>query len=866
VSTGQVRAGAGFGELLRRYRLASGLSQEELAERSGLAVRTIANMERGRTARPHRRSVRSIALALTLPESAQQQLDRASRELGEDRLEVVPQLSEVAVGGRLAPQSLSAVPRQLPAVVPHFLGRGDELRVLTSMLEQTAAAGGTVVISAIGGTAGVGKTALALNWAHQAAARFPDGQLYVNLRGFDPGPPMSAADALAGFLRALGAAGPDVPLELDERAARYRSMLAGRRMLIVLDNAANVDQVRPLLPGTAGCMTVVTSRDALVGLVARDGAQRLELDLLPLRDAIGLLRALIGDRVNAEPAAAAALASRCCQLPLALRVAAELAAARPAVPLADVVAELTDQERRLDLLDANGDPRTAVRAVLSFSYEHLDPAAAGGFRVAGLHPGPSLDAYVAAALAGVGLQRATSLLEQLARAYLVQPAGPGRYGMHDLLRDYAREVALAVDDRAALRTAVTRLLDYYLYTAAAAMDTLAPAERHRRPRIAPPGTPSPTLTDEGLARAWLDAERASLVAATEYAAANGWPGYASRLAATLFRYLDSGGYFPEASVIHGHAHRDAQEAGDRVGESTALISLGVVDLQQGRHLRAASHLHEAISVCRETGDRIGQAEALTNLGVTDLRQGRYEPAAGYLERALALCREAGDRAGEAHALINLGFIYGRQGRSQQAVVHLTEALALCCAIGDRASEAHVLAKLGAADLRRGGHRRAADRARQSLTIFRESGNRHGEAYALDTLGRIELIQGGYQQAAGHHRRAIELFREIGDPAGEAQSHNGLGDLFLAIGLPGDASAEFAAALGLASQVCDRYEEGRAHDGLARTHDATGDSAQARYHWLQALTVYAELGVPEAGQVHARLATAAPASQADRLTS
>jgi tetratricopeptide (TPR) repeat protein/transcriptional regulator with XRE-family HTH domain len=873
VNAGQAQVGARFGELLRGYRVASGLSQEELAERSGLAVRTIANMERGRTARPHRRSVGSLADALMLPESERDQLHRASRELRAGHLALVRPLSDVPAAERLGPQALPAVPRQLPAVVPYFLGRGDELRALTRMLDEAAAASGTVVITAIGGTAGVGKTALALRWAHREACRFPDGQLYVDLRGFDPGPPMPAADVLAGFLRALGVPGQEVPPELDERAARYRSMLADRRVLIVLDNAGDVDQVRPLLPGTPGCMTVVTSRDALVGLVARDGAHRLELDLLPLGDAVRLLGALIGGRVDAEPDTAAALASRCCQLPLALRVAAELAAARPTVSLADLVGELADQERRLDLLDANGDPRTAVRAVLSFSYQHLDPAAAEAFRLSGLHPGPSLDAHVVAALVGVGLQRATQLLDQLARAYLVQPAGSGRYGMHDLLRDYARELAGTVDGKAARRTAVTRLLDYYLYTAAAAMDTLAPAERHRRPHILPPGTPSPPMTDDGSARAWLDAERASLVAATEYAAANGWPGYASRLAATVFRYLDSGGYFPEASVIHGHAHRAAQEAGDRAGESTALISLGVVDLQQGRHRLAAGHLHEAISVCRETGDRIGQASALTNLGVTDLRQGRYQPAAGYLERALTLCRETGDRAGEAHALINLGFVYGRQGRAQQASVHLKRALALCRLIGDRASEARILANLAAADRQRGGHQRAADRARQSLAIFCESGNRHGEAYALDTLGRIELMHGSYQQAAGDHRRALELFREIGDPAGEAQAHNGLGDLFLAIGLPGDARGEYAAALDLGSQIGDRYEEARAHDGLARAHDcltqagdATGDPGQARYHRLQALTVYAELGVPEADQIRAQLATAAQAAQADRLTS
>ncbi len=669
MSVGQAKACAGFGQLLRHYRLASGLSQEELAERSGLAVRTIANMERGRTCRPHRRSVRSLADALALPDPQRAQLDRAARLLAELDFVPTPELPEMLVSG---PQPQLVVPRQLPAVVPHFAGRAGELRLLASALGETARASGTLVISAIGGTAGVGKTALAVHWAHAAADRFPDGQLYVNLRGYDPGQPMPAADALAGFLRALGVVGQDIPSEQDERAARFRTLVAGRRMLIVLDNACNVDQVRPLLPGTPGCVTVVTSRDALAGLVARDGARRLDLDLLPLQDAVSLLRALIGDRVDADPAAAAALAEQCCRLPLALRVAAEMAAARPAVPLAELARELTDQERRLDLLDAGGDAHTAVRAVFSWSCRQLHEDAARAFRLAGMQPVHGLDAYAAAALTGSSLQLATQLLDQLARACLIQQTGPGRYDMHDLLRGYACELAAARDSEAERRAALTRLFDYYLHTAAAAMDTLAPAERHWRPRTTPPRTPSPLVMDDGAARAWLDAERASLVAATSHAAANGWPDHAKRLASTLFRYLDSGGYFPEAGVVHDQARRAARQAGDRSAEASALSNLGVVDLQQGRHRRAASHLQRALSLSREAGDRIGEAGALMNLGVADLRQGRYQQAVSQLERALALSRETGDRTGEAHALINLGVVRGRQGLDQQAADDLQQ--------------------------------------------------------------------------------------------------------------------------------------------------------------------------------------------------
>jgi hypothetical protein len=293
------------------------------------------------------------------------------------------------------------VPRELPADVGGFTGRAIELAELDLLLpspaEQHDGAAGPVVISAVSGTAGVGKTALAVRWAHRMADAFPDGQLYVNLRGYDPDRPVPAAEALAGFLRALGVAGQEIPLEEAERAARFRSLLAGRRLLVVLDNAATVEQVRPLLPGSPSVMVLVTSRDALAGLVARDGARRLDLDLLPAADAAALLRALIGGRAEADPAAAEMLAGLCARLPLALRVAAELAISRPDTPLAVLATELAGEADRLALLDAGGDPRSAVASVFSWSYQHLTGDAARMFRLLGLHPGPDFDRYAAAA-------------------------------------------------------------------------------------------------------------------------------------------------------------------------------------------------------------------------------------------------------------------------------------------------------------------------------------------------------------------------------------------------------------------------------------------------------------------------------------
>jgi len=709
-----------------------------------------------------------------------------------------------------------AVPRQLPGTVRHFTGRSGELAALTELLDRaTGPAPQPVVISAIGGTAGVGKTALAVHWANQVADRFPDGQLYVNLRGYDPARPMPTADALAGFLRALGVPGQDIPAETGERAAQYRSLLAGRRMLVLLDNAGSVEQVRPLLPGSPACAAVVTSRDSLAGLVARDGAARLDLDLLPATEAAALLRALIGARAVTDPAATAALAAQCARLPLALRVAAELAAARPGAPLADLVSELADRQRRLDLLDAGGDRQTAVRAVFSWSYRRLDPDAARVFRLAGLHPGPDLDRYAAAALADSTLEQASQVLDLLARAHLIQPAGSGRHGLHDLLRDYARQLSAAEDGPDGQRAALTRLLDYYLHTAAAAMDALVPAERHRRPRIARPGSPAPPVADPAAARAWLDTQRAGLVAAAVHAADCGWPGHATRLSATLFRYLDTGGYYPEAIVIHACARRAARRAGDKGAEAAALNSLGLVASRQGRYQQATSHLTQALALFKETGDIAGQARALGGLGSWGWRQGRYRQATGHLRQALELYRQVGDRNGEARTLGNLGVIEQRVGQYQQATSHLTQALALC----------------------------------------RETGDRTGQAAALVNLGIADQRQGKHEQATSHLTQALALFRETGDRAGEAGSLNSLGQVSLATGQLGHARSQHVSALDLASQIGDKYEQARAHHGLGCACHAADDASQARRHWQKALALYTRLNAPEADDVRAQLAAA-----------
>jgi tetratricopeptide (TPR) repeat protein len=704
----------------------------------------------------------------------------------------------------------------------------------------------------VAGTAGVGKTAIAVQWAHQVAGSFPDGQLYVNLRGYDPEQPMTAAEALARFLRDLGMHGSDIPAEVGERAACYRSLLAGRRMLIVLDNAGQAEHVRPLLPATPGCAAVVTSRDALAGLVARDGARRLDLDLLPVGDAVTLLRALVGERVDQEPDAVAVLVAQCCRLPLALRVAAEMASARPGSSLADLAAELADTEHRLDLLDVGGDPRAAVRTVFSWSIRHLDPDAARAFPILSLHPGPDLDRYAAAALTGTSLRRARQLLALLGRAHLIQPAGPGRYAMHDLLRDYGRELAGTDDRDEERRSAVARLLDYYVHATATAMGALYPGEKHQRPAIPSTATAEPALTEPSAARAWLDTELACLVIATGYAAKEGWPGYAIHLSATLFRYLDAGGHFPEAVTIHGHARAAARQAADAAAEAGALSDLGHAEMRQGLYQDAARHFEQALPLSRQAGDRRSEAVAVSSLGILAVRMRHYEQAADHYELALNLYRETGNRFAEAAGLSNLGGALMRLGRFEQAASYLEQALALCRDTGNQVGETGVLLYLGEVHLRQGRYEKVPAYLERVLDLCRIAGDRLSEASALTGLGEADLRQGRYQQAARRLTTALAMCRDMGARFEETEALSLLGDLALAMGDHAAALLHHGDALSLASTTGDTYWQARAHDGLARIHHAGGRPEQARELWLAALGLYTEMGAPEADQIRMML--------------
>ena len=593
----------------------------------------------------------------------------------------------------------------------------------------------------------------------------------------------------------------------------------------------------------------MTSRDSLAGLVARDGAVRLDLDLLPMADAVALLRTLIGRRVDADPAAAEVLASQCSRLPLALRVAAELATAHPHMSLADLAGELADQLLRLDLLDAGGDPRAGVRTVFSWSYRNLVAAAARAFRLLGLHPGADFDRYAAAALTGTALRQVGPLLDLLARAHLIQEAGPDRYNMHDLLRAYARDLAATEDSEEERQAALNRLFDHYLHTAGAAMDLLYPAETARRPRILPTsrarGSGDHLGSRTGLAGCRTGQPDAAVAArdSAGLTAPHAWPRFCpatSTPAATTPR--------PPPSM--SHASRAARLSGDSAAEATSLTSLGLTHFRQGRYRQAATYLQQALALFRQVGHLAGQARALCNLGLVEFQQARWPQGADYLQQALALHRAVGDQTGEAGVLCNLGYVDQRLGRFDQAASRLQHALEVSRQAGNRTGQGRALGHLGLVDLRQGRCPAAADHFEAALALFRETGDRSAEAYNLVNLGFAELGQGSYEQATAHHRAGLDLFREFGDRSGEGEALNGLGAVLLATGCPCDARAHYDIALSLATEIGDRDLQARAHDGLGHACHATGEPSQARRHWEQAHAIYVELGVPEADAVHA----------------
>jgi DNA-binding SARP family transcriptional activator len=736
------------------------------------------------------------------------------------------------------------VPAQLPPDAAGFTGRRDQMDWLDRRLAEADDHGGSAPLL-ITGPAGVGKTALATRWAYAVRDDFPDGQLYVNLRGHTAGPPVAPAEALAGFLTSLGLPADRVPADGDQASAVYRSMLAGRRLLVVLDDARDPEHVRPLLPGRTGSAVLLTSRDRLHGLVARDGAVRLDLDVLSPAEAERLLTDLLGaERVRPETRATADLARLCGWLPLALRIAAANLAAHPMTRI-DEYADRLSTGDRLSMLEVPGDPDRGVRVAFDRSYAALPEAAGRLFRRLGPAPGLDITPAAAASILGVDEPAAARALDTLATAHLVAEHRPGRYALHDLLRLYACERAAVDDDRDDAARALDRLCDHYLGAVHAAAGRLYP-QILRLPHASDGGV---AFTDDASASAWLDAERANLVATVRHCAAHGPRGTAWRLADALRGHLYLGRHtldwaaVAEAGVAAADADGDDRaRAATRIsvalhhltqgrharaiemyteayalarrsswveGESAALGNLGSVLTNLGRFTEAAEHSARALDLDRRMGWTAGQASKVSNIGIAHYGLGELDLAADHQRRAAALFRAAGARGGEAGTLAMLGEVRHAQGRHDEAIRLLTRALRVHRALGDRHTEGDTTRALAAVHLDAGRPDRARDLARSALGLAREVGDRRLEAATLTTQARVDHHLGRFDEAIAGHQAAASLATETGDRFVEAEAMTALAEAYRAAGLAAEAADAGRRALDLARRGGYRRIEDRA---------------------------------------------------------
>ncbi|GAA5121785.1 hypothetical protein GCM10023320_31150 [Pseudonocardia adelaidensis] len=691
-----------------------------------------------------------------------------------------------------------AVLRQLPAAPPLFTGRSPELTDLERARDMS-----TVVIATIDGMAGVGKTALALQAAHRLSSEYSDGQIFLDLHGYTRGvDPVQPAEALDRLLRALGVPGERIPAHTEDRAALYRSRLADRKMLVVLDNAVSEAQVRPLLPGSPGSLAIVTSRRRLIGL---DHTLTVSLDVLPQPDAVALFARSAA--VDADAAGVDDVVELCGRLPLALRIAAARLRSRPTWAAGHLLERLRDRQERLGELELG---ERGITAALDVSYLHLDPELQRAYRLCGPLPESSFDVYVAAALIDATVGRAARLLDELLDVNMLQEPVPGRFAFHDLVRSHAS--AAAKRERPDRVAAFGRMFGYYSHTASVAMDALFPYERERRPSTLPAATPTPDFPGPADAAAWLDLELPNLLTAARYAAEFCPRSHTVHLSTTLDRYLRTRDRYAEAEVLHQLALTVARRNGDAAGEADVLTSLGHVDRRQGRTALAADRYHGALALARSIGSLRAEVDALLGLGFLVTLQGSHQVAIEHVGRALEISRRIAHRSGEADALYRLGWLYLAQRgpapgesdpgtRYERAAGYFEQAHALAREIGNSLGELHSL--LGQAWIHRvlGRHGRAESTYEDGLRLAERLRNDNGVFEALDGMGRLDSAAGRVERAIARHVWALELATNLGQPIDRARSH----------------------------------------DGLARAHHALGRREEARRHWQTALDILSGLG-------------------------
>jgi len=705
-----------------------------------------------------------------------------------------------------------------------------------------------VGIHAIGGMAGVGKTAFAVHAAHRLTGSFPDGQFFLPLHAHTAGQrPVAPADALASLLLTAGVAAQQIPPGLEARAARWRDFAAGKKILLLLDDAAGHDQVRPLLPGTAGSLVLVTSRRRLTAL---EDTAVISLDTLPAEEAATLLARLVArPGIRAADAAVGEITRLCAYLPLAIGMLASQLRHHPARSGAQLAADLAAASDRLALMRAEN---VTVAAAFGLSYTDLTAGQQRLFRRLGLVPGPGVDAYAAAALDGTSLDAARRCLDELYDQHLITEPAPGRYQLHDLLREHARVLATD-DDPADCDAAVERLLDYYLHTALAAdwhiptWDTTV----RRRPLVRWPGD-APDLSTLGQAAAWLEAERPNLHAAVGYAAASGRHRHAVQIPAAMGGFLRTHGHWDQAAALHQTALSAARHAGDTPGQAGTLHELGLMGTLTGDYPAAAASLAQAVALYGDIGDRPGQAYALCQLAIVQVVTGDYPAGIASHQQALALARGSGDQGAEACALQTLGFAQQQTGEYLASAANLADALALYHSLGHRLGQAESFNRLGILQTLTGDYPAADANIRQALEIFRDLGDRPYQACALNDLGIVQQLTGDYPAAAASHQQALELFRDLGNRLGQAEALNRLGELATRTSATDQARNRHTQALAIARDISAAPEEARTLEGLGQSHLQDGNRGQGAAHLRQALAIYQRIGAPTARRVQETL--------------
>jgi tetratricopeptide (TPR) repeat protein/transcriptional regulator with XRE-family HTH domain len=772
-----------FGSLLRSLRTAAGLTQEELAEAARVSYRSISDLERGVSRFPRRDTARLLADALGLSGDDRARFEAAARGRPPGPGNVVP-------GPR--PGGIAATTRTLPRDIASFIGREPEIEAILAAVT-SAGAGGVVDICAIDGMAGIGKTALAVHAAHRLADRFPDGQVFLQLHGHTPGhPPVDPVDALASLLQACGISAQSIPDGLESRAGLWRDRLAGRRMLLVLDNAAGSGQVAPLLPGDGECLVLVTSRRHLGDLPG--AVTPVLLDVLPPAQAEQMFTRLAPRAVGC-PGEVAEVVRLAGFLPLAISLLARLFARHQSWTLADLAAET-----RASLLTLTAE-HASVAAAFEMSFRHLDPARQRFFCLLGLHPGTAIEPYAAAALAGTGLNEAAGLLDSLHGEGLLTETAHRRYGMHDLLRRYARDRAAAAPADSGQR-AVERLLDYYQYAAARADALIARDTRPGPPPAVPAGLlAAPDLDDSDQALAWARTERASLLACLDEATRTGQHARMIALTAGTAGLLRRDGPWADAITRHTAAAQAASHLGDRLSQANALTQIGSVRWRMGDNPGAVQALEQALEIYRDLGNRLGQANALLYLGTTRQMTGDFQAAAQDLELALEIYRDLGDRLGQGNAFLYVGRPWQGRGTDQALEQALEHALEIFRDLGYRFGQGNALLFLGIVRRRTGDYPGAAWRLEQALRIFRGSGARTGEeATTLNEWATLHMARGDITQAEGCYLEALEVARAIMGSWDEAHALAGLGRCAMTNGNATQAEALLRQALEIFQRV------------------------------------------------------------------